>query len=462
MRVVLWLTLANVILAVVHIWYLGFHLNVSLQLATAATIGEDAAIVPRTPPRKCSFPSSSIGTTSIGTIHNRTGCQGLAGSTVLFLNVHLEGNLGDEMETTPVLYDWHRCGVDVTVALSDWKPLPWKVHARTTREQEMVARMSSQNYSLYSPSDYDLIVLAPGPWKLCELQQRWPYPRVDVMLGGSFMSDSSCQEQQQQQSQEELLSSYYQTELVVAREPISYEFAQNHVNKNTKSSFQVLLGGDFSYSYRPALAALEYWQDYYQQRRLQGSIVIFSRSQNFAKGVRIKKNRDNEGYTILLKLVNGEKVQLDTSSATHQPSRIVVASSSDVEDASHFEWLHGAYPGLFNVDFAFEDRPVHLILCRSVEELWGLIGHASKVYTDRYHPGVAAHILNVEFDVLSYPAEQVKLNGLAQITKARNMTPAILQRANQRAFERVRGLLRDRTRRRDRTQALIHNNDQDQ
>jgi hypothetical protein len=65
--------------------------------------------------------------------------------------------------------------------------------------------------------------------------------------------------------------------------------------------------------------------------------------------------------------------------------------------------------------------------------LWGLLrGRPQHVYTDRYHPGVAAHILGIPFTTLSYPAEQIKLKGLAELTTTK--TPHELKQLNDQAF----------------------------
>jgi hypothetical protein len=62
---------------------------------------------------------------------------------------------------------------------------------------------------------------------------------------------------------------------------------------------------------------------------------------------------------------------------------------------------------------------------------------------------VAAHLSNIPMTVLEYPAEQVKLNGLARLINTQTQTQttttvAQLKQANQHALKRVRDLLRDK------------------
>lgn len=87
--------------------------------------------------------------------------------------------------------------------------------------------------------------------------------------------------------------------------------------------------------------------------------------------------------------------------------QVVFATSSAIEDATMFvDWKY-QYHDRFQED--------QFVVCETVEQLFGLISHASHVYTDRYHPSVAAHRLGIDFTVLRYPQEQSKLSGLYEL-----------------------------------------------
>jgi hypothetical protein len=61
--------------------------------------------------------------------------------------------------------------------------------------------------------------------------------------------------------------------------------------------------------------------------------LAFSRDNNFNPGVRILGG----GTKVMLKVGNGSKITLSLS-------RVVFASSADVEDTEHFEFLKGKHP----------------------------------------------------------------------------------------------------------------------
>eukprot|EP00957_Ditylum_brightwellii_P035019 2655199-Ditylum_brightwellii.AAC.1 len=47
-------------------------------------------------------------------------CHDLNGMRVLLEGVHLEGNLGGELKTTPLLADLKQCGVVTVALLNNW------------------------------------------------------------------------------------------------------------------------------------------------------------------------------------------------------------------------------------------------------------------------------------------------------------------------------------------------------
>ena len=475
----------------------------------------------------------------------------LIGVKVLLLETHLEGNLGDEMETTPLLQYLHNCGVHITVALSEWLPLDSRIHSRTSREQMYVHEISTQDYSTYKVNEYHAVIVAPGPWNLCALDQQWMGGRqqhvdknddesyyqtrpIDVFFGGSIFgggangggSDRASQSSSLNRggtmrsndrcNPNKLLEQRFipNMQLMVLRESASYQYALQYSHHDQDNTKGIMLGADLSYSYQPSIAAFMYWRDYYiakgyggrniypQNEHVEPMVLLFSRANNFARGVRIvrdgdgvsgnvndeydrrqrlrqrqRKRRprgnqrgeldennydmdydrenlqngnggeDNETPTskLIVKLMNGTKLTLNTS-------HVVFASSSDVEDAQHFEFLRDEYPYVFrqleNGDGTVESggkRLQHrdpLVLCQSVEQLFALVSIADHVYTDRYHPGIAAHMFNIKLTVLSYGSEQLKLNGLAEMTE--KYTPQEFRRWNQNSFDELGRFLQRR------------------
>lgn len=205
--------------------------------------------------------------------------------------------------------------------------------------------------------------------------------------------------------------------LVVTREPLSYQFSQKEANKQA----ELFMSGDLSFSFRPAQSALQFWVDYYTEQGFDGRPLIFSRANNFGHGVKI-----NQSKSVHLKTISSlSQMHPQTLESS---TKYVFASSSDIEDKAHFDELRRKY----------SIHRKQLVMCKSVEQLWALISIASHVYTDRYHPGVAAHIHGVPFSVLDYPGEQVKLKGLSQSAR---LTGDEVRELNRVAFNKLDNLL---------------------
>lgn len=91
-----------------------------------------------------------------------SGCnsQKLRGIKVLAFDVHMEGNLGDEMETTPFLQHLHNCGANVTAGLSTWMKGEGRLNFRTSREHQYVDEFIAYDMKDISTNDFDAIVAA--------------------------------------------------------------------------------------------------------------------------------------------------------------------------------------------------------------------------------------------------------------------------------------------------------------
>jgi len=356
------------------------------------------------------LPSSGIATSEnlldrfpIESSQHSCNCNSLLkGVKVLVLDVHMEGNLGDEMETTPFLQHLHDCGVMVTAALSNWmKGAENRLHYRTSREMTYIDQITAKNWAALNPDDYTAVIAAPGPWQPCWYSKQFPHS-VDIFFGGSFQNQQTCNLQS--------------SRLIVSREPLSHQFALKHAANSTTA--QLFMGADLSFSFHTTKSALDYWIEYYTQSGYSGMSLIFSRKNNFGHGVKIVEDK------VELNLGRGETKILQLSDVTF-------ASSSDIEDSEHFKQLHEQH----------SIPAQQLVVCKSVEQLWAIITVSSYVYTDRYHPGVAAHKLSVPFSVLDYPKERVKLTGLSNLVHKRKLTAQDMQALNCQAFDMMDKLL---------------------
>ena len=250
---------------------------------------------------------SSYASSQVFNVPNRD-CQGLEGTKVLLLDVHFEGNLGDELETTPLLQELRRCGIHTTAVLSGWLEGPQKqLGVSSIREHGLVDSLERpDNYERFNLDDYHAVILAPGPWKLCELRKRWPR-RIDVFVGGSILVDERASSREDCTVNQASLSSLFEVfnpSLVVVRESYSYNLVQGLPRARS------FLSGDLSHSFKQEVAPFEYWKTIYSSSAYRDKILIFARSSNVAntvamKGRSVQLNTLDQG-TVLMLPVNEE------------------------------------------------------------------------------------------------------------------------------------------------------------
>lgn len=110
---------------------------------------------------------------------------------------------------------------------------------------------------------------------------------------------------------------------------------------------------------------------------------------------------------------------------------VMFASSSDIEDHDH----------LINLEEEFGVKKSHTVTMNSIEEMWSLVKMAPHVYTDRYHPGVAAVIQGTPFTIISFPSEAIKLAGLYRMSTT--YTVEEIEEMNKKAFDKLAQIIID-------------------
>jgi len=341
---------------------------------------------------------------------SRSSACDLSGLRVLAKGVHFEGNLGDEMETTPLFHFLRRCDARVTAQLSAWRG--GEVHPNSARNVALVDDILLPTDNV-NASDFDVVISAPGPGAKLS---------ADVIFGATIPTKVLRRKQIQPT-----------TKLIVAREPLTYEAVLGSISRGKAThATKVFMGADLSFSFPASVAALNYWDRYFRELGFAGSTLVFSRANNFGEG---------KGVSISGKLKKSHvRLQVRWSSnhsyfKTISLDRVVFASSSIIEDGYHFQDLNKKYSTSAN-----GSRNSRFIVCTQVEQLWALVRISRIVYTDRYHPGVAARIHNVPLKLLVYPREQQKLDGLMELS---NMTATELKSLNQEAFQMLRDALHE-------------------
>lgn len=190
---------------------------------------------------------------------------------MLVLFAHLEGNIGDEIETTPLLKMLKRWGCHTSVLMSGWLGGA-RLGIGSVREHNLIDKIYPyEDRNTLQHDDFDVIILAPGPWGICYETSRWKH-RIDVFFGGSFIGNlTKCDMQQHL----EMAS----TSLVVIREPYSLDKFKDRL---LSWKGQIMLSCDLSHSYQVAASSFEYLQQYYQQQlsRVGDMILVFTRPSN--------------------------------------------------------------------------------------------------------------------------------------------------------------------------------------
>lgn len=308
----------------------------------------------------------------------------LEGTKVISLATHLNGNLGDEMETTPMLKELKRCGVRITGILQ--APLG----AFSAREHETLEAIATfEDDEFLNPDDYHAVILAPGPWWVKGYAEKtWKNKRIDIFFGGSFMNSGN--------EWGKIIADVHKPSLVVTREKYSYDAFEN-VMKPLDFETKHLFSGDLSHSFEYIESSFKYWEREWKKLKLDGKTVMFIRS----------NNADN--YEILREERQVRVKTVDEKFRTVDADDLIFATSAAVPEEGDIEFfaeLSDKYKDIFG--------PEQFQLLDIIEKEWALIGLSTEVITDRYHPGVATHRLGKPLTMMYYEHQQIKMSGLAQ------------------------------------------------
>ena len=279
----------------------------------------------------------------------------LQGLEVLMLKTHLYGNLGDEMETAPVLKELKRCGVQIT-GIMQFGTLA----ASTSREHGLFKEIASFDDPEYlNPDDYDAVIVAPGPWWLGSIANSWKDKRIDILFGGSIMDDIDMGSKWGNR-----IANVFKPSLIVSREKHAYE-KYEEVMQSFDFETQHLFSGDFSNSFEYAEAGLKYWERQWKKLNLDGKKVLFIR----------KSNKDN--YEILRTDRQVRVKKMDQTNLTLNADDVIFATSApEAEgDDKFFAELRREYGDIF--------RPDQFQILDNIEKMWALILTSDEVITDR-------------------------------------------------------------------------------
>jgi len=297
----------------------------------------------------------------------------------------------------------------VSAQLSDWREE--MIHPRTARAVSLVDTILLPADALTNTSHYDVTISSPGPHASFA---------TDIVFGTSLIHLN-------------IGHINPDIKLAVLREPLSYRMLLE--SEKLPLSARTFMSADLSFSFPASKAGMDYWRMYYSNRGFADKILVFSRANNFGPGLGVDVVADDSGEM---------RFQLKIAEGTIQTLRldeIVVASSSSIEDTHHFQNLKQLVAKNYIHRKDNVTSPVLLLaMCEQVEQLWALVSMSRMVYTDRYHPGVAARIFDVPMQTVAFSKQSVKLDGLMMLS---NWSAVEMRDSDREAFGLLEGVLRD-------------------
>ena len=330
------------------------------------------------------------------------------GKKAALFQVHFEGNLGDQMETIPLLQRLYEWGVQIDCYLSLWQDPAKRLDPKV---KERVAKYVTNFYVDGIPQDhvlrermYDVVIVTPGPTVnelthcIGKVHMAWFGVSVTNWAVDTYSKHKSC------------------LKLLAAREEVSYDKSARMLDPHF-DDVRLMLSGDLSFSYSAVEEDVnsnkKRFQDQLGTLLEKKWTLIFSRENNFGpqKGITIENN------VVKVTKIDGTKLEVPGEEA-------VFASSSDLEDNGHMSMLRTQYKFQRN----------RLIIFESIEEMWALVSLAGMVITDRYHPGIAALIVGTPLTLTSYPNENIKMKGLSRMQQYKRED---IRNMNEKAFERL-------------------------
>merc|ERR1711871_13754 len=331
------------------------------------------------------------------------------GKKAALFQVHFEGNLGDQMETIPLLQRLYEWGLEVDCYLSMRRDPKERLNQKV---KERVEKYVTNFYvdgipqqHIVKQRGYDIIIVTPGPTVnelthcIGKVHMAWFGVSVTNWAIGTYAKHKPC------------------LKLIAVREELSYDKSARMLDPHF-DDIRLLLSGDMSFSYRAIESDVNVYKKKFQDSlgpflEKKSWVLIFSRENNFGR---------NKG--IFIEGKNAIVTTIENTKETFALEDIVFASSSNLEDEDHMSMMKSQYHFQRN----------RLVTFESIEEMWALISLAPHVVTDRYHPGIATTILGTKLTLTNYPNERVKMEGLHRMQQYNRDD---IRMMNEKAFERL-------------------------
>lgn len=332
---------------------------------------------------------------------------------VAVLNAHLEGNLGDEYETTPILELLGGWGATLDVYSAAWEAPENQMNPHAVRmlRGARAYYTSDEWFNTSAPNDvplpggeYDLLIYAPGPMiDRPVLDRMLSIARLShacVAIVGVTMASSDWS--YLLRADELSLAA-----LVVTRDLDSFEAGASALGvplpaldgaslsrpsatgttapQLVHNKLRLVLSGDPSFSYQPYQALLDRWSRFYRRQLVLSSLgedepwyVLFCRNEAHA----VNNQRTNATHVVVGAYDgDGERTRL----VAMPKERLLLATDSVVSAEGDV-----ARQQALREQLGLAREPLTL---ESVEQMLGLFASSRQlqVVSDRYHPSMAAH-----------------------------------------------------------------------
>eukprot|EP00041_Stephanoeca_diplocostata_P027116 m.741974 g.741974 ORF g.741974 m.741974 type:complete len:419 (+) comp23116_c4_seq17:220-1476(+) len=349
--------------------------------------------------------------------------NGLAGIAVLIVGIHLEGNLGDIMETLPLIQQLSYWGVRVDAVSDDWKPEAYRIHS--SRAESMLKLITNvttnsnwEKAMTIQGLRYRAIISAPGPCFVNICGKRASARKADKVfalgLSAEYLSvvlkDASC------------------FRYIWMRERESIAVFEKRFPKLQSPFF----GADLSYSFDAKSQAVNLWRErYIVKLRTYGlknvPTIVVSRENNWGASKNVRLSPTDQGLLQVRPLYPpGERDGHGDEWINISLKQVIFVTSDEDTDRKHLEALKNlpAVP----VVIPFQSVQEMLGFFQAVSEL------GSSVYVDRYHCGIAAHRMGANVTIIRYGREGLKMAGLVDLI---SHDPLALRQRNVQAFKKL-------------------------
>jgi len=344
----------------------------------------------------------------------------LAHLRVLIIGFHCYGNVGDDMETTPLIGNLYRWGVGTIDAVPSG--YSWEMKKNWYPRPRHSAQWISKVYGEKERVDYriyDFVIHAPGPTfvmmptleKICTAGT--PFMAIGFSMGKKGNVHSFPQ------------SICKCIRLVTFREYVSYNSEMADFIRNVCKK-PVLFSGDLSFSYVDFFNYSRYY--YFQEQYLDGNGfeagIFFRPTKNSAWDLTWRDTTHGPSKRKTLSQIcifNHAYPDMVWPLSIQNTSKLAFATTDIIVDRSMMQRLKKIWPSI---------SQVHI---KSVEQLWAFISNSNSVYTTRYHPGIATKILGSHLIVLPILGSY-KMDGLVGL---KSIPSSVVRKHNDETLQRV-------------------------